>query len=136
MLRTHLYLIPLDLSPNLVLRSYLVTVEGQGRRLPLPPPPLLPQSLWYKANARNVSFLTLKGGQFTLSTQLRVLNYPVKLSHRRSITVSLETYQLLPHLEFRTVAGFLSPISRYLSFAGFGSIRFSNEFVRYVSNLI
>lgn len=45
MLRTHLYLIPLDPSPNLVPRSYLVTVEDQGRRLPLPPPPLLPQSL-------------------------------------------------------------------------------------------
>ena len=38
-------LIPLDPSPNLVPRSYLVTVEGQGRRLPLPPPPLLPLSL-------------------------------------------------------------------------------------------
>ena len=32
--------------------------------------------------------------QFTLSTQLTILNYPVTLSHRRSITVSLETCSL------------------------------------------
>ena len=33
------------------------------------------QSLWRKANARNVSLLTLYGGQFTFSTQLLTLNY-------------------------------------------------------------
>ena len=33
-------------------------------------------------------------GQFTLLTQLIILNYPVILSHRRSTTVSLETYPL------------------------------------------
>ena len=34
------------------------------------------------------------GGQFTWSTQLIILNYPVILSYRRSTTVSLETYPL------------------------------------------
>ena len=38
--------------------------------------------------------LTLYGGQFTLSTQLITLNYPVLLFHWRSTTVSLETYPL------------------------------------------
>ena len=32
------------------------------------------------------------GDQFTSSTQLKILNYPVILSHQRSTTVSLETY--------------------------------------------
>ena len=32
-------------------------------------------SLWWRANARNVSFFTLYGGQFTFSTQLLTLNY-------------------------------------------------------------
>ena len=32
------------------------------------------QSLWQRANAQNVSFKTLYGGQFTLSTQLRLLD--------------------------------------------------------------
>ena len=41
------------------------------------------KSLWQRAKARNVSFKTLYGGQFTLSTQLIILNYPVILSHRR-----------------------------------------------------
>ena len=36
----------------------------------------------------------LHGGQFTWSTQLIILNYPVILSYRRSTTVSLETYPL------------------------------------------
>ena len=40
------------------------------------------------------SFETLYGGQFTLSTQLIILNNPVILSHRRSTTISLETYLL------------------------------------------
>ena len=37
--------------------------------------------LWRKANARNVSFVTLNCGQFTFSTQLIKLNYPVLLIH-------------------------------------------------------
>ena len=47
---------------------------------------------WRWANARNVSFETLKGGQFRLSTQLVTPNYPDIFYHRRSTTVSLETY--------------------------------------------
>ena len=46
------------------------------------------------ANIRNVNFETLYGGQFMLSTQLIILNYPVVLSHKHSTTVSLETYPL------------------------------------------
>ena len=38
---------------------------------------------------------TLYDGQFMLSTQLIVLNYPIILSHRRGNTVSLEAYPLL-----------------------------------------
>ena len=38
----------------------------------------LRQSLWRRANARNVSFFTLYGGQFTFSTQLLTLNYIVR----------------------------------------------------------
>ena len=49
-------------------------------------------SLWRRANARNFSFETLHGGQFTLSTQLIILNYPVIFSFQRSTTVSSETY--------------------------------------------
>ena len=53
----------------------------------------------YKADVSSISpssermecFVTLYGGQFTLSTQLVILNYPVTLSHRRSNTISLET---------------------------------------------
>ena len=52
-------------------------------------------SLWPKANVRNVNFETLYSGQFTLSTQLIILNYPVILSYRRSTTVSLETYSFM-----------------------------------------
>ena len=33
----------------------------------------------------------LYGGQFTLSTQLIILNFPVSLLYRRGTTVSLET---------------------------------------------
>ena len=33
------------------------------------------QSLWRRANARNASFFTLYGGQFTFSTQMFRLNY-------------------------------------------------------------
>ena len=56
-----------------------------------------PQSLpspWRRANARNVSFLTLYGSQCTLSTQLIILNYPAILSYQRITTVTSETYPL------------------------------------------
>ena len=43
-------------------------------------------SLWRKANARNFSFETIYGGQFSSSTQLIILNYPVILSHQHSKT--------------------------------------------------
>ena len=45
-----------------------------------------------RANARNVSFFILYGGQFASSTQLIVLDYPVILFHQCCSTVSLETY--------------------------------------------
>ena len=44
------------------------------------------------------SALKLYGGQFTLSTQLIIINYPVILFHRRSTTVSLETYPLYAYV--------------------------------------
>jgi len=56
--------------------------------------------LWRRANARNVSFQSLYGGQFTLSTQLINPKFCVSLPHQRSTTVSLETISLayiLPH---------------------------------------
>ena len=46
-------------------------------------------------NARNVSFQSLHGGQFTLSTQLTNPKFCVSRPHRRSTTVSLETNPLL-----------------------------------------
>ena len=50
--------------------------------------------LWRTANSRNVSFDSWNSGQFTLSTQLMMPNYPVILFHRRSTTVPLETYPI------------------------------------------
>ena len=50
-------------------------------------------SLWRRANARNVSFFTLYGGQFKFSVVNTKL--PAILSHRRSTTVSLETYPFI-----------------------------------------
>ena len=50
--------------------------------------------LWRTANSRNVSFDSWNSGQFTLSTQLMIPNYPVILFHRRSTTVPLETYPI------------------------------------------
>ena len=49
--------------------------------------PTFPKLLWWRANTRNVSLLTLYNGQFALSTQLITLNYPVNLS--KSITFSI-----------------------------------------------
>ena len=42
-----------------------------------------------RANARNVSFETLNGGQFTLSTQLIIPNYVATVSYWRSTKLSL-----------------------------------------------
>ena len=58
--------------------------------------PQLLQSISRRADAQNVCFETLYVGQFTLSTQLIILNYPVILFHRHSTTVSFETYPLRP----------------------------------------
>ena len=55
------------------------------------------QQLWWRANTWNVSFLTLYSGQFTLSTQLIIQNYPVIFSHWCSTSVSIETYPLYLH---------------------------------------
>ena len=44
------------------------------------------------------SFETLYGGQFTLSAQLIIINFPVRLFHRRGTTVSLETYPLYAYV--------------------------------------
>ena len=41
----------------------------------------LRQSDWRRAKARNVSFEILYGGQFTLSTELIILNYPTNFSN-------------------------------------------------------
>ena len=51
-------------------------------------------SLWWRANARNVTLLTLYGVQFSLPTPYITLNDPVILSHWRSTTVTLETHTL------------------------------------------
>ena len=47
--------------------------------------------LWQRPNARNVSFETLYSGQFTLSTQLIILNYPNRYLSLCS-KISLETH--------------------------------------------
>ena len=51
-------------------------------------------SLWRRANARNVSFQSLYGGQFTLSTQLVNPKFCVSCPHQRNTTVSLGTNPL------------------------------------------
>ena len=61
------------------------------------------RSEWRSACARNVSFETLSCGQFTISSQLITLNYPVILFHRHCTTFSLETYPLYS-LEFTQTA--------------------------------
>ena len=52
---------------------------------------------WRAFCAQNVSFYTPYSGQFTLSTQSKILNYSVILSHWCSTTVSLEIYPLYLH---------------------------------------
>ena len=52
-----------------------------------------------RANARNVSFQSLYGGQFTLSIQLINKKFCVSLPDRRSTTVSLETNPLATESE-------------------------------------
>ena len=61
------------------------------------------------------SIATLYNGQFTLSTQLIVLNYPVILSHRRGITVSLEAYPLLFCWSVVTIQNTLFPEESQIS---------------------
>ena len=56
--------------------------------------------------ARNVSLWTLYGGQFTISTQLRILNYPDKLFQRCSTSF----FRNLPPLKPKLFAIFKSPI--------------------------
>ena len=53
------------------------------------------KSIWQRAGTWNVSFETLYSGQFMLSTQLIIPNYPVILSHWCSTTVSVETYPFI-----------------------------------------
>ena len=52
-----------------------------------------------RASTRNVSFEIPNGSQFTLSTQLIMMNYSVTFFHRRSTTVYLETYTLYSHIK-------------------------------------
>ena len=47
----------------------------------------LRQSEWRRVNARNISFETFYGGQFTLSAQLIILNY---LRLRREYELDLD----------------------------------------------
>ena len=59
------------------------------------------------------------GGQFTLSSQLMILSYPVILSHRRNTTVSLESY---PPDSFLGQVGLASTNKlKYYSFFGIGT---------------
>ena len=53
-------------------------------------------SFWGRANTRNVSFKVLCSGQFTciINSVDNIPNYPVILTHRRSTTLSSETYPL------------------------------------------
>ena len=63
--------------------------------------------------ARNVSLWTLYGGQFTLSTQLRILNYPDKLFQRCSTSFFRN---LPPQLKNQSYSLFSNPPS-FTSFA-------------------
>ena len=58
--------------------------------------------------ARNVSLWTLYGGQFTLSTQLRILNYPDKLFQRCSTSFFRNLPPLKPKLFIHLVCPSLS----------------------------
>ena len=62
---------------------------------------LLSQSHWRRANARNASFFTLHGGQFTFSTQLLTPNH-LLYSPTDAAPVSLETHPHppTPHSDF------------------------------------
>ena len=69
--------------------------------------PLVLLTGWYRKLSTVKSLkASLYGGQFTLSTQLIILNYPVILSHRRSTTVSLVTYTLYSQLVLFSGAAF------------------------------
>ena len=75
-------------------------------------------SPWRRANARNVRFETLYGGQFTLSTQLIIPNYPDILFYRRSTTVSLETCPIysVPHKWFATFQAVTTIVGHFFKF--------------------
>ena len=49
--------------------------------------------LWRRANTRNVSFFTLQGGIYVFNSVVNT-KLPATLPHRRSTTVSLETYPI------------------------------------------
>ena len=57
------------------------------------------KSKWRRANTRNVSFETLYGGKFKLSTHLMMLNYLVILSHRSSTTVSTASLKIVKNVK-------------------------------------
>ena len=57
------------------------------------------KSKWRRANTRNVSFETLYGGKFKLSTHLMMLNYLVILSHRSSTTVSTVSLKIVKNVK-------------------------------------
>ena len=63
------------------------------------------QSLWRRANAQNVSFFTLYGGQFTFSTELWTLNY-LLYSSTDAAPLFLEKLTPFIHLnDWRTPTG-------------------------------
>ena len=53
-------------------------------------PPLMKDSLWWRANARNVSFETLSGGQVTLSTVRDPVTVTEKINEKLTVTVFLQ----------------------------------------------
>ena len=102
----------------------------------------LHHSLWRRANARNLGFETLNGGQFTFSTQSVVLNYPVGISHRRSTAVSLEIYPFYCIFKespkgFLALASFKSlRMLRYWSWRSFGEVLFYSPFLLSMNKII
>ena len=59
-----------------------------------------------------MSALKLYGGQFMLSTQLKILKYPVILSLQHSTTVSLESYPLSSIDSQQSLPNFQIPLSK------------------------
>ena len=67
------------------------------------------QSLWRRADARNVSLLTLYGDQFFVFNSVVNTKLHATLFHRRSSTVSLETYLLYSRINYLNEKRFLMP---------------------------